>query len=247
MSISIYSKYTNYTYTLQVYVPRVEVPMKCFGVIYVLDGQNYFDFAKQTVDLQYKNAPKTNVHPAIIVSINHQKEDFRARRFQDFTAKANSYVFPPRMQRRDPKTVGGANEFHEFITKEVKAYISANYSINPNKETIYGHSLGGYYTLWTLFNHPETFANYISISPSIWWNDYEMWAMADEFIKKNVCDKSLFISTGELEGFMAEDALTMYKKLSNTKLRLSCYIAPEENHASVVPTTISRAFRFLSN
>ncbi|MFC5590396.1 hypothetical protein ACFPRA_15940 [Sporosarcina soli] len=62
-------------------------------------------------------------------------------------------------------------------------------------------------------------------------------------------EQRLFIAVGELERFMVDDAKRLVERLEEAQSEnLDCtfYCAPEENHASVVPTTMSRAIRFIN-
>lgn len=52
------SKLTNYSYTINIYVPNEEAPQNGFPVLYVLDGSSYFNLVKEAVRLQSRNAPK---------------------------------------------------------------------------------------------------------------------------------------------------------------------------------------------
>ncbi|MCH1627496.1 alpha/beta hydrolase [Ferdinandcohnia quinoae] len=246
MSYVIHSNYTNYKYTVDVYIPEGESPKEGFPVIYVLDGLSYFEFAKKTVEVQSKNAVKTKVNPAIVVGINHEKDTMRSRRFYDYTAPAIQYAYPMRMKGKEPEAVGGAEDFHLFIENELKPIIHRDFSVNTNNETLFGHSLGGYYALWSLFKYTNSFANYIALSPSIWWNDHELVRYAEAFIMNEGTCNCLYIAVGELEGFMVNDGQQMFKYLSEHGLNVSFYEALEENHASVVPSVISRAFRYLN-
>nr|WP_232337078.1 alpha/beta hydrolase-fold protein [Lysinibacillus timonensis] len=244
MTFVLHSKHTNYLYTIDIFVPESECPTEGFPVIYVLDGLSYFDFAKKAIELQSKNAIKTSVNPSIVVGINHQRETMHSRRFYDYTAPSLEYTYPRRMYGREPEAVGGAIEFHLFMEKELKPLIYDELTVNMRDETLFGHSLGGYYVLWNLFHYSRDFTKYIALSPSIWWNDYELFEMGDLFIKNKGTCQSLFIGVGELEGFMVKDALIMYEKLAKNGMNIGFYEALEENHASVVPTVISRSFRY---
>ncbi|MBP2242104.1 putative alpha/beta superfamily hydrolase [Cytobacillus eiseniae] len=246
MSLVIHSTYTNYTYSVDVFVPEVDCPKEGYPIIYVLDGLSYFDFAKKTMELQSKNMRKTKVNPSIVVGIQHEKETMRSRRFYDFTAPALKYTYPKRMHGKEPEAVGGAIDFHLFIEKELKPLIYDHYAVNVKDETLFGHSLGGYYALWNLFHHSRDFKTYIALSPSIWWNDYELVTMAEKIIADDGHHHTLFIGVGELEDFMVTDAQAMYEKLKAYGLNIAFYEALDENHASVVPTVMSRAFRFIS-
>ena len=244
-NFTINSKNTNYQYDISVFVPNMEPPEEGFPIIYVLDGRRYFNFAKQTINLQFRNSPKTNVEGAIVVGIGHQEKGESLRRFLDFTAPANEYHFPEHTKGKwdDLKELGGAENFSRFIEEELKPNIESSYPINKNKQTIYGHSLSGYFVLWSYLTKNECFQTYLAVSPSLWWNAEELFQYLEQEGLKENC--STFIIVGEQEGFMVTDAIRFYDRLPTCETK-QLYIAPEENHASVVPTTMSRAFRFLT-
>lgn len=90
-------------------------------------------------------------------------------------------------------------------------------------------------------------------SPSIWWNDHEILTYAEQFYSKGqelTTDKQkLLITVGSEESFMVDDAAILFSKLNEyalPNLEVKHYVAPNENHASVVPTIMSRAFRVLN-
>lgn len=245
---SINSRFTNITYDIKVYMPEGKAPAEGFPVHYVLDGLSYFEFVKDTVRLQQLNRKKTGTSPAIVVGICHKKEEMRERRFIDYTAPAENLYMPPHARGKIPALYGGAEQFYRFIEQELIPMIEAEYPVNPEQRTLFGHSLGGYFALWTLFTQGEKFKHIIAISPSIWWNGEELMDMGARFIANGGAerDSSIFIAVGECEGFMVEDAKKMSAMLEVAGLQVACYVAPEENHASVVPTVVSRAVRFCS-
>lgn len=246
-----YSDEMDYSYDIKVSLPSSPPPVDGYPVIYILDGNSYFQFAQGIVSLQSRNAPKTLVNEAIIVGIGHQGEgkDASKRRFYDFTAPANRYVYPDRLKGFDVGVHGGAQKFLDFIELELKPKIERRYSINKGKQALFGHSLSGLFTLWTLFTKPKAFQTYLALSPSIWWNDHEILTYMDGFLRQSEAygKKNLYIAVGECEGFMVDDAKQVFSRLSADQQKyVECefYCAPEENHASVVPTVMSRAIRF---
>ena len=244
-TFTIDSKHTDYTYDIQLYIPDGPVPEVGFPVIYVLDGAGYFHYVKDTIRLQSRNSPKTGVNAAIVVGICHDESAMRTRRFYDFTAQAAEYKYPKRMNARIPEQVGGGEDFQRFIEEELKPKLESEYAINRNKQTLFGHSLGGYFVLWNLFNK-KSYQNYIAISPSIWWNDHELMYMSERFLMSEYEAHRLFIAVGEKEGHMVQDAETIAENLLVAKLSVDFYVAEDENHASVVPTVVSRALRFVN-
>ncbi|WP_456278876.1 alpha/beta hydrolase [Bacillus sp. AK128] len=242
---SFQSNFTNTEYDINVYVPEVEAPENGFPIIYVLDGSSYYYFVRDTVRLQHGNSIKTGVKPAIVVGIGHRKEEMRRKRFIDFTAQAEQLVVAEHAKGKIPEEYGGAELFLSFIEKELKPLIEQQFTINLKEQSLLGHSLGGYFTLWCQFNHSSLFQNYLAISPSVWWNGKELVAMCKEFIVKEKHPNVLtFIAVGEQEGFMVENAREVVEILQTQNRKVECYVAPAENHASVVPTVMSRALRF---
>lgn len=247
----LHSRKMNDSYDIKVSLPKSPPPEDGYPIVYVLDGNSYFQFARDVVRLQSKNAPKTFINAAIIVGIGHPGEDkdVSKRRFYDFTAPSEKYIYPDRLKNIDVGEHGGAQKFLDFLQLELKPEIENRYFINKRKQALFGHSLSGLFTLWTLFTKPDSFQSYLSLSPSIWWNDHEILTLLDEFHKqmKDIKKRRLFMSVGELERFMVDDANQLYAQLNERYQEyVDCafYLAPEENHASVVPTVMSRSIRF---
>ncbi|MFS0782054.1 alpha/beta hydrolase [Bacillus sp. 1P06AnD] len=239
------SKATEYEYTIQVYVPSETSPDDGYPIIYLLDGLSYFDFAKHVIKLQSLNTLKTKVEASIVVGVCHKEGDMREKRFYDYTAPANQYIFPEHAKgkKMDLCKNGGARFFHQFMEAELKPLIEARFRVNQNKQALYGHSLAGYYTIWCYLTHCHDFQSYIAISPSIWWNGKELLRYLEKADSGQL--QKLFIGVGECEGFMVTDAQHFYNSIPNGKKTL--FIAKEENHASVVPATMSRSFRFIND
>ncbi|MEK4509888.1 alpha/beta hydrolase [Paenibacillus sp. FSL K6-2524] len=240
------SQKASYTYDIRVYVPEGEVPTGGYPVFYVLDGCSYFQIARDVVHLQSRNAPRTHVDKAIVIGIGHQESDTTKRRFYDFTAPADDYIYPPRLQDSELGPHGGAVDFLAFIEQELMPYVQQHYPIHSSKQSLYGHSLGGYFSLWVKFTRPELFQTYLAVSPSVWWNNHELIRYAEQFAANMMPSEhnNIMITVGEDEGFMIEDADKLREILQKYHLTVGTYVAPEENHASVVPTTMSRMFRF---
>ncbi|WP_107948695.1 alpha/beta hydrolase [Lysinibacillus parviboronicapiens] len=244
-SYQISSKFTDYKYTVYIHVPQGQAPEEGFPIYYVLDGSSYFHLVKEAVRLQSRNALKTGVNPAIVVGICHG-EDMQERRFYDFTAPAKEYSYPARFKGKGYDKHGGAADFHRFLTEELKPSIQAQFQVDVHQQTLFGHSLAGYYVLWQLFHERTSFQRYIAISPSIWWNDHELLPCTAKFVKEQAAvTERLFIGVGELETFMVDDARQIVGDLENIT-DIAFYEALDENHASVVPTVMSRAIRFVN-
>ncbi|MFS0752711.1 alpha/beta hydrolase [Oceanobacillus sp. 1P07AA] len=245
--ISIHSSFVNDTYHIQIYTPDCPVPENGFPAIFVLDGSSHFQLAADVVRLQHIRHTKTGVHPSIVIGIAHQDEDRRNKRFRDFTALSDQVVFPDRMKGKIPDLFGGAEQFLNFIELELFPEINKHLFINQEKRTLFGHSLGGYFSLFASIYSQNLFDTYLACSPSIWWNDYELNSYIERALQiKNDHAQRRHLFVGENEGFMVDDAKQLQQLLKHYNLNCGLYIAPDENHASVVPTIMSRAIRYAS-
>ena len=242
--ITMFSTHCQYDYPIKVLVPKIEAPAEGFPVLFVLDGQRYSDMIYSVMENQIRNSPKTKVDPFIIVSIGHQEDNVVNRRFYDFTAPAEKYTFPIRRGKKMQEVpAGGALNFKNFIKEELIPYVRAQYAVNSEQFYLYGHSLGGLFTLWTYLTDPQLFTKYVAISPSIWWNNHELLQQLQQASYQNLPPLAIYV--GGEEGDMVDDAMTFYNNQRSSSTITSFYIALKENHASVIPTTISKALRFL--
>lgn len=236
----IKSSYTNSFYDINFYIPE-ESKTGDLPLIIVLDGGNYFEIIKSCINQQGQLYIKTGVKPSIVVGISHQEYEKKEKRFLDFTAPAEKYFIPEETKFKIPNNLGGSENFNDFIEKELFPIIEPNINFDKNNITIIGHSLSGYYVLWNLLKGSNIYKNIISFSPSVWWNDYELL----NFPNLDNSEKNIFIGVGEKEGYMVDGAQKIYNKIKSFNNNCYLYVAPDENHGSVVVTSISRALRYI--
>lgn len=239
-SFKIKSNYTNSFYDIDLHIPE-ESKDSSLPLIIVLDGGYNFNVVKSCVNQQGQLFIKTGVKNSIVVGISHQEFEKKEKRFIDFSAPAKNYVLPKQNKFTVPDNLGGALNFNKFIEEELFPIIESNINFDKNDITIVGHSLSGYYVLFHLLNNTCLYKNIVSFSPSVWWNDYELL----DFPDLENCDKNIFICVGENEGYMVGGAEKIFNKIKNFNTNTSLYICPEENHGSVVITSISRALRYV--
>lgn len=238
----IKSNYTNSFYDIKFYIPE-DSNASDLPLIIVLDGGYYFEIVKSCIKQQGQLFIKTGVKPSIVVGICHQEFEKKEKRFLDFTAPAEKYHIDEKRKFMIPNNLGGSENFNMFIEKELLPIIEANLSFDKNNMTILGHSLSGYYVLWNLLKGSNIYKNIISFSPSVWWNEYELL----DFPNLENSDKNIFIGVGEKEGYMVEGAENIHNKIKEFNENSTIYIAPEENHGSVVITSLSRSLRYINS
>ncbi|WP_245961978.1 alpha/beta hydrolase [Stutzerimonas urumqiensis] len=164
----LHSRHTGRDYRIFVSEPQEPPPPGGYPVLYVLDGNALFPaLAIQAQALEARPDPKLR-DSVLVVGIGYPGEalyHFNARA-EDYTPKAEDRQ---RLPGREPPPSGGAERFLAFIETELKPTIAARYPVNPERQTLFGHSYGGLFTLYTLMNRPEAFQGYVAASPSIWW------------------------------------------------------------------------------
>jgi predicted alpha/beta superfamily hydrolase len=143
---------------------------------------------------------------------------------------------------------GGAPSFLATIEKDIIPFIENKYKVNKQRG-LFGHSLGGLFVAYCLLTKAHLFQKYSMNSPSIWWNNRQMIALADSTDKRNPdIEASIFISAGSLEGdFMVIPVNSFIHSLKNNfpNLTITSKIFEDETHLSLVPAASSRTLKVL--
>lgn len=170
-SFEITSKYTKKDYLIQISVPAGEAPKQGFPILYVLDGNATFDSAANIAKSVDGGANRLGLSPVAIVAIGYPKQSTFdvEKRALDYTPKASA-----EFQKQAKYTYGGADQFIQFIEKELKPAIQTKIKLNTRQQSLFGHSFGGLFVLHTFMTYPETFQRYIAASPSLWFDNYAL-------------------------------------------------------------------------
>jgi predicted alpha/beta superfamily hydrolase len=177
-------------YDLHIMVPAgYQKSDKKYPVLYLMDSQWDFPLVTALYGQQYFDGFVPSI---IIVGItwggtNPNPDSLRAR---DYT---------PTNDRRQVQS-GGAEKFLSFIKNEAFPFIESNYRVDNNNRTLMGCSLGGLFTLYTLFTQPDLFQKYVAASPAFAWDSEVLY----QYEKKYSENKSnpaarLFMCVGGVE------------------------------------------------
>lgn len=173
-------------YLIQVYQSQTPAPKAGFPVIYLLDGNAAFPYASvmaQAIEFSYARHHQA---PPLIVAIGYDIDstiDVKARTF-DYTPPIQGELISPENRPNPPYPIGGAEQFYQFIQTQLKPFIAKHYPVDVQQQSLFGHSYGGLFTLFTMLNHPDAFQHYYAASPSIWWHDDYLIKQAQLFQKK---------------------------------------------------------------
>lgn len=166
--------------------------------IYVADGNDGF---AMVLSIQRMLAWGAEAPPAYVIGLGYPTEGGYAQA----TAKRNRDYPPSDAGEYARAIVGfdaapGAPAFLEFLSCELKPQLEARYAIDPSDSGFFGASLGGLFGAWTLLTAPATFQRYILASPTITWNDEEVWKWEQSFADEHTdLRATVFVAAGEFE------------------------------------------------
>jgi predicted alpha/beta superfamily hydrolase len=193
-----------------------------YDVVYILDGETHLnDFL-----YIYKFARRENfIPPLILISIPNTYTGEGNMRDRDFL---------PEKSPDNPKA-GGASNFIDFLKNELIPYIGTKYPASGDN-SLFGHSLGGLFTLYVFLKEPGLFSTYYCSDPALPWNDSQIITMTEETLKHtNDLDKTLWIigvkETYKNVGIAKLDSDLMAVAPRGLNWKVSVY--PNETHMSV--------------
>ena len=188
------------SYRIVVATPSGKAPPAGYPVIYVVDGNELTALVSEIIRINANWGIQSRVEPAVVIGIGYPTSEpvDLTRRQLDFTSPATPGHPDPDV---GPVPNGGDTALMDFIDSVVKPVVEARYPIDRTRQTLLGHSLGGLFTLETLFARPRSFQTYVALSPSIWWNERTPLRQARAFLAKpgRPAKLRVFISVGDLE------------------------------------------------
>ncbi|WMT39952.1 alpha/beta hydrolase-fold protein [Paenibacillus sp. D2_2] len=237
-------------YQIYIVEPMGPPPEGGYPVLYTLDANATFGSLAEAARLQTRG-PHGMV-PFVIVGIGYNSNDpiVTSERFYDYTVFADDSELPKRPDGSAWPLTGGAEVFLDFIEYELKPLIEKEFPIDRAKQSLFGHSLGGFFTLYTLFKRPSTFRRYFAASPSIWWKNLtllQLWENNKVQISLHETEIELHLSVGSQEKpNMVRDAHNLYQLMTEDvygpKL-VSMIEVPNEGHVSLLPSLFSPMLR----
>lgn len=181
-------------FTIYVYLPVDYDENAAYPLIVSMDGDNEFEAVSEVVEelIQEKAIPKS-----IFIAVGYGSEEANdAKRNRDYTPTATEGI-------EDYET-GGAANFYQFLVQELLPKIQAQYAIDNNsKATLIGHSYGGLFTVFAMFQNPETnpFDKFIPVATSYWYDSGILFEYEQQFAANyQDLDAKVYTTMGALEG-----------------------------------------------
>lgn len=193
------SKLVNENYKLYFYTPANFDQFKSYDIIFQLDADYQFYGLVNTIETLVS---QKKLDQKILVGVGYSGADMRER---DYTFKINNSNFE-----------GGAPKFHDFLKEELIPFVQNKFICDSTKYTIVGHSLGGLFVYYALFNNSDsTFSNFISQSPSLWWNGADIFKLE---ANSKFSNSKLYSNIGEFENSTMRSLFEeMRKRINNPK------------------------------
>jgi predicted alpha/beta superfamily hydrolase len=258
-------------YRVDIAIPEGPPPAAGWPALYLLDAGGCFGTCVEALRRMGRRPDATGVSPMAIVGVSpaslpggpgtppQRQRDFTSDRLVEGGHSGSGDI---------PGTAGGAPGFLDFLEHVVKPHAGGVAPLDPARDTLFGHSLAGYFTLWALCNRPGAFRNHAAISPSIWWDrdglfaslaslrgaagaalllvgEWEdglsPWQAASAGAAQMAARRAARRMVGNVEDFGAALAARLGPS------RVSAAVLPNEDHASIVSAAIPRALRLASS
>ncbi len=197
-SIPFTSKVLNRDMNVLIYLPdRYDTSPSTYPVLYDTNTFLCFTYDCGTAELLTRTADMPGM---IVVGV---------------PALQNGYVPTPYEDRGENPTT--ADLSLKFFKEELIPFVEKNYRTNDFR-VLYGHSVGGLFTMYALFNYPDLFSAYIAGSPWFQTND-QYWLKNIEKMAKvrDLADKFLFMTVGKEEAKLTIDTYTELEKWMNSQ------------------------------
>ena len=236
--ISLPSKVLNEERTILIHTPPNynQDSLTC-PVIYLFDGQWYFNQVSMTVDYLSK---RMKIPPLIVVGIinSNRLKDLKPKlSFIDTEGDSDSSYLRP-----------SVNDFFEFLQQELIPYVDSNYRTQPFR-ILAGHSLGALFATSVLIESPEIFNSYILISAAFYGEMLEIIERLGKFLSNHSnLNKSLFVAVGSEWSEIHQGVDSLVSQLKNfapESVRWSYKKYPDEDHNSVPYLSMYDGLRFI--
>lgn len=165
LSVSPVVTRTGRRYRILRAIPSSPSPSSGFPALYLLDGQAAF------TSLSDESLAQT---PGLaLIGIAHDDDRLFAvrERWLDYTpaGRPDRVLQPDGPHGSGTGPTGGAAAFLHTLRGELRAEAEQGIAIDPNRRSLWGHSLGGLFVLYALFADHAAFHGHIPVSPSLWW------------------------------------------------------------------------------
>jgi predicted alpha/beta superfamily hydrolase len=218
--IKLHSDFNDSDYDIRIFVPRRAAPPTGYPVLYVLDGNALFGtFA----DAIRNRSNAHEIEPAVVVGISGSDSARGGDRTYDYSIQdLSDYEKTIIKDLGGHPRFGGAGKFLETIRHVIMPRVESLVSVDHQRESIFGWSLGGLFVVQVMLTQPDSFSSYLVLSPSLWRSERAAIKDAEEFsgrLRDRKRRIALFLAAGSLEEQATHDSDAMTHAELATELR----------------------------
>lgn len=190
-------------------------PPAKWPVVYLLDANWYHGMV---TDIIRPMAWCGRTTDAIVVGIGYPEDHDPQETWREAVSRRSLDFTPTRDEGEEksiseltkrPSPTGDAGGFHKFIKEELIPLIEEKYQAESSKRVLAGHSLGGLFGAFALFQEPALFNAYIIGSPFLGYGDKFIFGHEEAFsMKRKRLKARVYLSIGELEESADDPMLT---------------------------------------
>lgn len=219
-------------YRIFLFTPAGDPPAEGWPLLVMTDGNATFPFAFSSLVTQAPYTAGTGVEWGVVAAIGYPgDEPYDALRRAWDLGPPPVKSYPPYVEGGPVVRIGGTGELLAFIEKQLLPCLDERVSLDPSRRSLFGHSFGGLFTLYALFERPDLFTNWIAASPTIYWEGNEILNNEARRSRGEGHTARLYLSAGEYEGeqlapfqYQNEDAA---QRLEKKKLERTVALAQE--------------------
>lgn len=211
---------------------------RAFPVVYLLDAQWDFPLVSGLIEDQRSDRTMPEV---ILVGITWggPSPDYDDSRQRDLTPTKWG-IFPH---------TGNGPGFLAFLRDQLIPFVDSAYRTNKSDRILMGNSLGGLFTLYTLFHQTALFSGYVASSPSLSWdNGITMTYERENAAKTRVLPVKVFMGLGALEGGKVGQFQELAAQIAASRyqgLAFETSIVDGAGHSGNKAETYSKGLRFV--
>ena len=185
--------------------PEEPVPSgSSVGAVYITDTPWYAGTLVNTIRCCNLSGELPSLYAISIGYPLDHRTTHAVQRARDLTPTARSdfdLVLPLILGSPEVVSSGSADAFLAFLIDELRPALEAEFPIVAGGSTLVGASFGGLFVLHTLLSSAESFRRYLSISPSLWWDDRLLLRRAEALVACRSAPRAdVYMCAGELEG-----------------------------------------------
>lgn len=229
------------TFQLFLAVPHATPPENGYPILYMLDGNAAFDAL---------TAQLLEAAPGLVLAGIGYDTDLR------FDVMNRSFDYTPveAPAAASGRRTGGADAFLGLLVGELREMAESGIAIDPARRTLWGHSMAGLFATYALMADPGAFSRYVSVSPSVWWN--EQWLLDHEAqAERRLAGTEALVMLGDAERRSnpagphwegpAPHTLELVARLrQRAGLEISMEIFEGLGHAATLPASLPAALAF---